>query len=285
MRCATIPLPTTDTPRLLPRSSVTARDTSPLSWLPLLLLLGSLARCHSPSPDAPPEIVVSAASSLSFALPELGAAFEAATGARVVFNTGSTGQLAHQIERGAPVDVFVAADLARVEALAGQGLLVTDSARVYARGALVLWTARSSGVDLRAIGDLRDVRIRRVALANPDHAPYGIAARDALRAAGLWDALHERLVLGENVRQALQYAEDGDVDVALVPRALALRTDGRWIPLPAGLHPPIEQAAAVVADARRPTLAARFVDLLVQGAGQAILRRHGFDPPAEARGP
>ena len=248
-----------------------------LLWIALLSLPG-LTGCGRADPN--PALTVSAASSLALAFEELGEMYEAETGTPVVFNFGSTGKLAQQIEQGAPVDLFAAANVADVERLAARGHLLPGTVERFARGRLVLWTRADAPFHPQTLADLLDPAVKRVAIANPEHAPYGIAARQALRTAGVWDAVQPKLVLGENVRQTLQFAETGNVDVAIVALSLSLTTDGDWTLMPETLHDPIEQALAIVADSPRREAARRFTDLLRSSRGQAVLRRYGFTLPA-----
>ena len=176
---------------------------------------------------------MSAAASLTFAFQELGERFRHETGTRVGLNFGSSGQLAQQIASGAPVDLFAAANMAFLDDLDRQGVLLAETKRPYARGRLTLWTRADSPLRFVRLEDVMRPEVRRLALANPSHAPYGVAAREALQAVGLWDKIQSKLVLGENVRQALQYAATGNVDVALVARSLSVQHEGRWVVLPA----------------------------------------------------
>src|SRR6059036_4109772 len=155
----------------------------------------------------PPSLTVFAAADLTFAFKELAPRFEKATGARVTLVFGSTGTFAQQIRQGGPADVFFAADQSFVEALAAGGVLLRETRTLYAQGRIVLATARAFGPKLTDLRSLLDPRVRHVAIANPVHAPYGRAAEQALRRAGLWEALRPKLVYAENIRQALQYVQ------------------------------------------------------------------------------
>jgi molybdate transport system substrate-binding protein len=155
----------------------------------------------------PVALTVSAASDLGPAFRKLGSLFEAETGIKIVFNFASTGQLAQQIEQGAPVDVFAAADAARIGALASKGLVISDTVKAYAVGRIVLWTLEGSPLRIERVEDLLQPEVQKIAIANPDHAPYGVAARQAMQSAGIWDPVQDRLVLAENVQQALQRAQ------------------------------------------------------------------------------
>lgn len=242
-----------------------------------LMLLALPAGCDAR--PASPEIVVAAASDLTFAFRELGERFERETGTRVVFNFGSSGQLAQQILHGAPVDLFASANLRFVDELKAAGRLVPGTRAVYARGYLALWTRTDAPHAPERIEELSRPAFRRIAIANPQHAPYGVAAREALQSVGLWEALQPRLVYGENIRQTLQFAESGNADVAIVALALAVATDGHWVQLPEHLHQPLDQALAVVRGSAKETDARRFAALVTGEEGRAVLRRYGFGVP------
>lgn len=248
-----------------------------------LLLLALMAGCR---PAAGP-LTVSAAADLTYAFQEIAPRFEAETGQRVVFNFGSTGQLAQQIEHGAAVDLLAAANISFVEDLAAKGLVLPDTVQVYARGRIVLWTRADSPLHLTRLEDLARPEVQRIAIANPDHAPYGVAARQALQAAGVWEAVQPKLVLGENVRQALQYAETGNVDAAIValslsvPAAAGSGVAGRWTLIPQELHAPLDQALAVVRGTRQEAAARAFAAFVNGPQGRPIMRKYGFVLPDE----
>ena len=240
----------------------------------------ALTACKPSSSPPPPELIVSAAANLSFAMADLAPRYEKATGTRLRVNLASTGQLAEQIRHGAPVDVFLAADAAHVDELVDENLVARDSRAIYGRGRLSLWTPRDAPVRVSEPGQLVGSEIRRVAIANPAHAPYGVAAKQMLEAAGVLDRIRDKLVLGQNVRQALAYAETGSADVACVPVALCLKTDGHWTVVPDALHPGLEQAVGIVKASRDRAGARRFIDYLLEGEGKEILGRNGIGAPA-----
>jgi molybdate transport system substrate-binding protein len=248
----------------------------------LLALTGCSASNRPKDQPAPVTLTVSAASDLTRAFAEVGAAFEAATGTQVVFNFGSTGQLAQQIEQGAPVDVFAAANASYINHLDAKGLILPDTKQRYARGRIVLWTRADSELRLERVEDLALPGVRRVAIANPDHAPYGTAARDALQATGLWSGVQPKLVLGENVRQALQYAETGNVDAAIValslvvPAAMAEDVQGRYVLIPEELHAPLDQTLAVIRSTAHEREARAFVKFVGSPAAREIMQKYGF---------
>lgn len=228
------------------------------------------------SNGSPVEIVISAASDLSPVLEELVPLFEKESGIVVKTNLGSTGQLAEQILAGAKVDVFLAASASAVDQLGEKGLLLADSARIYARGRLVLWTPAGSAVTVASLQDLTSPEVKRISLANPDHAPYGKAAREALQTAGLWDELQLKLVPAENVREAFQFASTGNVDVGLVALSLVIFAEGTYVPVPEDLHQPIDQTLAILASSAHQNEAQEFVDYLTGGEGWEILKKYGF---------
>ncbi len=242
----------------------------------LLSLLASPAGAAEPRP----ELIVAAAADLAFAFREIGPAFERAHGAKVTFSLGSTGQLAQQIQQGAPMDVFFAANIAFVEDLRARGAVLADSMEVYAQGRLVLATHRGRP-PLRSLKDLAGGDVRRVAIANPAHAPYGMAAREALEATGIWPQVQPKLVYGENIRQALQFLQTGNVDAAILALSVADVPEVRYTVIDASLHTPLLQAAAVTARARHPALARAFIRFVNGPQGRPIMKRFGFLSPGE----
>lgn len=235
----------------------------------------------------PTTLTISAAADLTDAFAEIGQRFTTESGIPVRFNFGSTGQLAQQIEQGAAVDIFAAASLNHIEDLERKGRMKPETRRLYGMGRLVIWSREESLLVLEKVEDLRQSGVKRIAIANPDHAPYGIAAREALIATGVWNDVVPRIVPSENVRQALRYAETGDVDVAIVARSLCrgnadtggIATRGRCRLIPDTLHAPLNQAIGVVSGTPREAAARRFIDYVTGGEGRAILARYGFNLP------
>jgi molybdate transport system substrate-binding protein len=224
-------------------------------------------------------VLVFAASDLQAAFSEIEAEFEAATGERLTVVFGSTGNLAAQITSGAPADVFFAANERFLDGLSAAGRIEEESRRVYALGRLALvWRAETEGPG--SVGDLARPAFRTIAIANPEHAPYGMAAREALRTAGVWEAVNPRLVYGENIAQALQFVQSGNADAGVV--ALGLVLGPRYRPhrvVPDTEHAPLRQAAAVVRGSPRADAARRLLGFVTAPEGRAILARYGFDPP------
>lgn len=240
----------------------------------MVLLLGGCA----PSSAAPVEILVAAASDLAGAMPELAAAFEAESGVRVVATLGSSGQLAQQTLQGAPVDVFLSADRGWVDRLEQAGRLEAGTRAVYANGVLVLLAGRETSAP-PSVEALAREQYSWIALANPEHAPYGIAARQALASAGIHESVQSRLILAENVRQAVQFAETRSVDVSMAALSLMDSTRHRWTRVPPELHEPLVQTVAVIAGRPRTDAAHGFVTFLLGPDGREILRRYQFVLP------
>jgi molybdate transport system substrate-binding protein len=223
-------------------------------------------------------ILIAAASDLAAALPELTRAFQEESGTRVEATLGSSGQLAQQVLQGAPIDVFLSADEEWIDRLEAAGRVDPASRRVYAHGVVVLLAGRVADPP-RTLTQLTAPEFARIALANPEHAPYGRAAREALESSGLYAALQERLVLAENVRQTIQFAETGSVDVAFSALSLMDSTRHRWVVVPAGSHLLLAQTAAAVTGRGREEAARHFIEFLTAPRGREILERYRFVLP------
>lgn len=247
-----------------------------------LLALGSPwpRESHGAAGGERPELVVAAAADLAFALREIVPAFERERKARVTLTFGSTGQLAQQIAQGAPVDVFFAANMSFVEDLRAKGAVLADSVQAYARGQIVLATHRSHP-PLGSLKDLARADVKRVAIANPAHAPYGIAAREALESAGVWEAVRPKLVYGENIRQALQFLQTRSVDAAIIALSVAGVPEVQSAAIDQRLYRPLVQAAAVTSRSRHPELARAFIRFVSRPSGRPIMQRFGFLRPGE----
>ena len=226
-------------------------------------------------------LTVAAAADLQFAFTDLGRMFEEETGEKVTFVFGSTGQLSQQIENGAPYDLFAAANLEYINHLVERDLVLKDSISLYARGRIVLAANRQSGISVISLQDLLDPSVKHVAIANPDHAPYGVAAREALQSARIWKAVQPKLVLAENVRQALQYVQSGDAEAGIVALSVADVPEISWTLIDDSLHQPLDQALAVVTSSDHKQLASQFAAYINSESGRLVMRRYGFTLPGE----
>jgi molybdate transport system substrate-binding protein len=198
------------------------------------------------------------------------------------FSFGATGLLAKQIAEGAPFDVFAAANLSFVDDAIKAGACEADTKAIYAEGRIVLWTKGAAGLPLASLADLARPEIVHVAIANPDHAPYGKAAKEALVKSGVWDAIEKKIVYGENVQQTLQFAQSGNADVAIVALSLATVSGGHATPIDPSLHAPLKQAHRRVPRRARSRTGpwsrtrGEFAAFVASTEGRAILSRHGF---------
>jgi molybdate transport system substrate-binding protein len=229
-------------------------------------------------------LTVAAASDLQSALPGMAAQFEKETGQQVRLIFGSSGNFFTQAQNGAPFDAFLSADIDYPRRLEGAGLIEPGSLYEYATGHIVLWTRNDSGIDVkRGLTVLTEARVRRVAIANPEHAPYGRAAVAALRHEKLYERVRQKLVLGENISQAAQFAQTGSADVGLLALSLArspaLKNSGTYVEVPESWYPPIEQAAVVLASSRQKALARQFIEYLKRPASVRVLQSYGFAVP------
>jgi molybdate transport system substrate-binding protein len=251
-----------------------------------LLLAGQPTPGRASGADVP---AIAAAADLQAAMPGIVAAFTAATRQHVRVTYGSSGNFAQQILNGAPFELFLSADEALVARLVADGR-TRDSGRLYAIGRVGVLQPKGSPVraDPRlehVAAALTDGRLRRFAIANPEHAPYGRAAREALQTAGLWEQIRPRLVLGENAAQATQFALSGAVQGGIVPLPLARAPEvaarGSFALIDAGWHAPLRQRMVLMRSAGRTATA--FYGFMSGAAAQAILRRFGFEPPPPGR--
>jgi molybdate transport system substrate-binding protein len=232
------------------------------------LLLAGCGSAQGSASDGP--LLVAAASDLQPAFRELGEIYTEQTGRPVTFTFGSSGQLAQQLANGAPYELFASADVRYVDQVLAAGRGEAGSKAEYALGRLAVW-AQDEPV---ALDQLVEPRFGRIALANPEHAPYGRAAEQALSSVGALDP--DRLVFGENVTDTLRLATSGNADVAVVALSVAQAAGGHVTPVPAEAHEPLRQALVVTG---RPAVAAPFADLVTSAEGRAVLARHGFAPP------
>lgn len=244
-------------------------------WIFAIVLTVGFMFSKAANADPNKKIIVSAASDLTLAFREIGEMYEKETGYKAVFNFGSSGVLAQQIEGGAPVDLYASANRSYIDRLEKKGLVIPETKRVYAIGRIVLVSPKGRP-KLNSIKDLQRPENERIAIANPGHAPYGTAAKEAMEKTGIWEMLRDRIVYGENIRQTLQYIETGSVDAAVVALALCIGTDIEYSLIPQELHSPIEQSMAVIKGARKANEAAGLADYISGPKGRAILERYGF---------
>jgi molybdate transport system substrate-binding protein len=263
-------------------SAYSAARLFTISFLSALLLLLPGCNRKSSQMKATSELTVAAAADLAPAFEEMGRLFEQQTKVHVVFSFGSTGLLAQQIANGAPMDLFAAANVSYIDDLEKKGFTIPNSKTIYARGRITLWTTKDAKFKPQAINDLTQSQVGRIGIANPDHAPYGVAAREALQSAGIWEAVKPKLIFADNIRQTLQFAQTGNVDVSIVALSLSINSDGTWVLIPESLHQPLNQACAVIKTTRHENEARQFESFINSEPGRAVMRKYGFAIPGEA---
>lgn len=224
--------------------------------------------------------LVAVAANFAEVMERLEADFEAGSVHAITVTSGSTGKLYAQIRNGAPFDVLLAADQARPERLEAEGLAVRGSRFTYARGRLALWSADPDLVGSDGAATLRAGAFRRLAIANPDLAPYGAAARDSLQALGVWESVRERIVMGENVGQAHAMVATGNAELGLVAASYVASPRNRvagslWM-VPESLHAPIRQDAVLLSRAEDNSAARDLLAYLRREDVRAVIREFGY---------
>ena len=257
----------------------TRRVLSALFALTALLYIGV-------APANAGELKVAAASDLTFAFKDVGARFEKQTGNSLKLTYGSSGNFFSQIQNGAPFDLFFSADVSYPQKLEAAGLTEPGTIYDYATGKLVIWVPNASKLDLsRGLSVLLDPSIRKIAVANPQHAPYGAAAVATLHHAGIYDQVKDKFVLGENISQTAQFVQSGNADVGLLALSLAvapaMKTSGRYVEVPASDYPPLIQAGVIVKSSRNKELANQFLKFLKEPGTVALMEQYGFAVPRD----
>ncbi len=249
-----------------------------------LFALATLLYTWFPAAAGAAEIKVAAASDLTFAFQDVAARFQQQTGNRIELSYGSSGNFFAQIQNGAPFDLFFSADVGYPKKLEAAGLIEPGTIYEYASGKLVIWVPNASKLDLsRGLATLLDPGIRKIAIANPQHAPYGIAAVAAMRHAAVYDKIKSKLVLGENISHTAEFVESGNADAGILALSLALapamKDKGRYVEIPATDYPPIIQGAAILKSSRNQRLANQFMKFIKQPDTIALMARYGFSIP------
>lgn len=249
-----------------------------------LLLCVMLVLLCRPAIALADDIAVAAASDLHFAIKELIVEYEKQTGHHVKLSLGSSGNFYAQLQQGAPFDLYFSADIGYPKKLEEAGLTVPGSLYRYAVGRVVLWAPKQSPVEVsKGLAVLRDAAVRKIAIANPKHAPYGRAAVAAMEQSQVYAEVKDRLVLGENISQAAQFIESGACDVGIIALSLALapamKSAGSYWLIPAEAHPPLEQGAVIVKQSKNQDAARQFLHFMQGPQGQEIMTRYGFTLP------
>ena len=247
----------------------------------ILLLLSILSILFALPAVAQEQLTIAAAADLQTVMPEIAGRFEKQTGTKINLSFGSSGNFFTQIQNGAPFDIFFSADIEYPTKLEAAGLAVPGSLHQYATGKIVLWTAKTSRIDVnRGLTVVTDPSVKKLAIANPAHAPYGRAAQTALEKAGLWNKVSAKLVLGENISQTAQFVQSGNADAGILALSLVLapgmRDQGRYYEIPQDLYPPLQQAAIILSHSQHLQLAAGFMEFLKTAEIKSLLKQYGF---------
>jgi molybdate transport system substrate-binding protein len=230
-------------------------------------------------------ITIAAASDLNFAFREIATEYENTTGNHVRLSLGSSGNFFAQIQNGAPFDLYFSADIAYPRKLEEAGLTVPGSLYQYAVGRIVLWTGHESRIDVtKGFEALREPTIKKIAIANPKHAPYGRAAVAAMEYFKVYDQVKDRLILGENISQAAQFIESGACDIGIIALSLAvapaMKSKGTYWEVPTEAHPSLEQGAVILKSSKNQEAARQFIEFIKGPNGQEIMKRYGFVVPS-----
>ena len=231
------------------------------------------------------EITVAAAADLSFAFQDIAARFEKETGHSIKLSFGSSGNFFSQIENGAPFDMFFSADIEYPKKLEAAGLAEPGTLYQYARGEIVLWVPKQSKIEVRRLTVLLDPAIQKIAIANPQHAPYGRAAVAAMQHENIYERIQDKLVFGENISQTAHFVESGNADAGILALSLALapalKEKGKYLEIPVSDYPPIEQGCIILKSSQKKDLARQFLAFLKKPEITRLLRDYGFGVVAE----
>lgn len=247
-----------------------------------LLLIAIL--CLAAATASAQELAVAAAADLQPVLPEVAARFEKQTGHHIRVQFGSSGQFLLQIENGAPFDLFLSADRSYPEKLLTEGLAEPNSLTMYASGKLALYVPSGSKLELsQGLRSLLAPEVKRIAIANPRHAPYGRAAVESLQHAGIYEAIEPKLVMGENIGQAAQFVQSGNADAGLIALSLVrspqMMAVGRYVEVSG--HSPLDQAAVILKSSKSKPVAAEFLKFLRSAEVVQLLEKSGFAVPGK----
>jgi|SRR5579863_6615486 molybdate transport system substrate-binding protein len=250
-------------------------------------LIAVLAVGFISQPCLAQEITVAAAADLQFAMQDIATRFQKETGKTVKLTYGSSGNFFQQIQNGAPFDIFFSANLDYAKKLDAAGLTEPGSYYQYAKGKIVIWVPKESKLDLTpGLKAFLDPSVKKIAVANPQHAPYGQAAVAAMQNQNVYEKVKDRFVLGENISQTASFVVSGSADVGIVALSLALspnmKDKGRYVEVPADEYPPIEQACVILGSSKNKETARQFMAFIKTSAIADVLRSYGFDVQSDS---
>jgi molybdate transport system substrate-binding protein len=267
---------------------VTGGKTNWPKWFRIFPLIISVFLAQHEARAQGQEIRIAAAADLQFAMGELTEKFEKQSGTRVNATYGSSGNLFSQLQNGAPFDLFFSADIEYPKKLEAAGLAEPGTLYEYAVGRIVIWTPADAWVDVAKQGwmTLLDASVKKIAIANPEHAPYGHAAVAALQNAGICESVKSKLVYGENISQAAQFVQSGNAQVGIVATSQTVSPamhDGKHWEIPAEMYPAIQQGAIFLKDAKNKEAARAFLEFVKSAAGRTTLSKYGFALPEKTK--
>ena len=236
----------------------------------------------SETPSATPKLRIAAAADLTLAFKEIATQFEQTTKIPTEITFGSTGTTAMQIENGAPYDVFAAADVAYIDGLNKKGLIIADSQQLYGQGRIGIATLKGSNLRVKDLQDLADNSlVKKIAIAEPSHAPYGKAAKQALEYRNLWDKVERRMVYGQNIQDTLAILKSGNVDAAIIALSIYKSDDVDFSLIDGSWHDPLNQAMAIVKETKQEDNARKFIAYVNGEQGRLVMKKYGFLLPGE----
>jgi molybdate transport system substrate-binding protein len=238
----------------------------------------------NPTTQPPRQLNIAAAADLKFALDEIATNYrQLHPNADLQITYGSSGNFYSQLSNKAPFDLFLSADVGYVDKLIAGGSADKDSKFLYGIGQIVLWVPKDSKLDVsKGLQSLLDPSVKKIAIANPQHAPYGRAAEAALKTQRVWNKIQDKLVLGENIAQTAQFVQSGSVDAGIIALSLAMSPsmkDGRYFPIPQSDYPKLEQGGLILSWAQDRPAADAFRQFLTGSEGREVLAKYGFGLP------
>lgn len=228
-----------------------------------------------------PALTVAAAANLSAAFQEIGQNYYKATGNKVEFNFGSTGILVQQVENGAPFDILAAANVSYIDNLAEKAKIIAGSKKLYAKGRIGIAVLKNNPLKITNLQDLLTPAVKKIAIANPLHTPYGLAAKQALEHSGIWSKLQDKLVYGNNIQETLSLLLTGNADTAIIALSISKNPGISFILIDEQLHAPLIQALAIIKGTAKEALARQFIDYLASPESRNIMQKYGFVLPEQ----
>jgi molybdate transport system substrate-binding protein len=257
----------------------------------LILTLGLFIGCSSKqtkteqsnntTTEKKAELTVASASDLTKAFTEVGSEFEKINNCTITFSFGSTGTLSEQVENGAPFDVFAAANESVIDDLDEKGFIISDTKQLYAMGRIGIATLIDSKIEVKSMEDLLKDDVKKIAIANPEHAPYGLAAKQALETAGLWDKLESKMVYGKNISETLSFITTGNADAGFIALSLNDESTLNFNLIDGSMHEPLRQSMAIIKNSKEEALGRKFVEYVNSKEGKEIMSKYGFITPEE----